>query len=239
MSAPLAEWKVLPHGRLTEAAPNILTVTGTIHMPIGDFPRRMTIVRLQDGRLVIYNAIALDEAQMREIEAFGDPAFLIVPNDHHRLDAGIWKERYPALHVVTPPAAREKVEETVAVDTTSGDFGDPNVTWIVVPGTRSGEAALQVDGLTGTTLILNDIVGNIRGTHGFGGWLLRMMGFAGDEPHVPAPVKRMMVGHKADLAAQLRAWAALPNLKRIIVSHGETIEDDPAGTLTALAKALE
>jgi len=239
MSAPLTEWAVLPHGRLAEAAPNILTVTGTIHMPIGDFPRRMTVVRLPDRRLVIFSAIALDEPQMREIEAYGDPAFLVVPNHHHRLDAGIWKSRYPALHVVTPPAARDKVQEAVPVDATSVDFGAPNVTWIVVPGTRSHEGALQVDGLTGTTLILNDIIGNIRDAHGFGGWLLRLMGFAGDAPHIPVPVKRGIVEDKAALAAQLRAWAALPELKRIIVSHGDTIEDNPAGALTALADALE
>ena len=239
MSAPLTEWKILPHGRLTEIAPDILTVTGAIHMPIGDFPRRMTIVRLRDRRLVIFNAVALDEEEMRRIEAFGEPAFLIVPNDHHRLDAGIWKERYPALHIVTPPAARKKVEEAVPVDATNVDFGDPGVTWIVVPGTGSAEAALRVDGPAGTTLILNDVVGNIRDAHGLGGWLIERMGFAGDTPHVPGPVRMMLVRDKADLAAQFRAWAALPDLKRILVSHGETIDQDPRGALIALADALE
>ena len=239
MSAPLTAWKVLPHGRLIEVAPDILTVTGAIHMPIGDFPRRMTIVRLNDRRLVIFNAVALDEEEMRQIEAFGEPAFLIVPNDHHRLDAGIWKQRYPALRILTPPAARKKVEETVPVDATSVDFGDPGVTWIVVPGTGSGEAALRVDGPAGTTLILNDVVGNIRDAHGVGGWLIKRMGFAGDTPHVPGPVKRMLIKHKADLAVQFRAWAALPDLKRILVSHGETIDQDPRGALIALADALE
>ena len=239
MSAPLTDWKVLPHDRLIEVAPNILTVTGTIHMPIGDFPRRMTIVRLRDSRLVVFNAIALDEEEMREIEAFGDLAWLIVPNAHHRLDAGIWKDRYPSLQVVTPPAAREKVEQTVPVDATNVDFHDPDVTWIVVPGTHSGESALRVDGPDGTTLIFNDIVGNIRDAHGFSGWLLKLMGFAGEEPHVPGPVKMGMGKSKADLAAQLRAWAALPGLKHIIVSHGDTIEEDPRGVLIALADALD
>lgn len=238
MSAPLTKWKVLPHGRLTEITPDILTVTGTIHMPIGDFPRRMTIVRLRDRRLVIFSAIALDEGEMREIEQFGDPAFLVVPNAHHRLDARIWKERYPALYVVTPPAAEDKVTDTVSVDATDVDFGDPDVTYLVVRGTHEGEAALRVDG-DGTTLVLNDVIGNIRDAHGFSGWMFKLMGFAGDEPHVPGPVKMTLGKEKADLAAQLRAWAALPDLRRIIVSHGETIEENPRGTLTALADGLE
>ena len=50
------------------------------------------------------------------------------------------------------------------------------------------EAALIVETPSGTTLVLNDIVGNIRGAKGFGGWLLGLMGFAGQEPHVPRPV---------------------------------------------------
>ena len=50
---------------------------------------------------------------MRDLEAYGAPAFLIVPNDHHRLDAQIWKERYPALKVIAPDTAA-RVREMIA-----------------------------------------------------------------------------------------------------------------------------
>ena len=53
------QWTVLPHGRLVEIEPNIITVTGTIRMPLMDLPRRMTLARLTDGRLVVFSAIAL------------------------------------------------------------------------------------------------------------------------------------------------------------------------------------
>ena len=238
MPTLLKEWKVLPHGRLGAIEPNILTVVGQIGMPVGDLPRRMSVVRLRDGRLVIFSAIALDEDEMAEIEAFGQPAFLIVPNDHHRLDAAIWKKRYSGLHVIAPEGSRDKVAVAVAVDATRADFGDPAVRLVIVPGTRNHEAALEVVGPDGMTLILNDIVGNIRDSRGFGGWMLRVMGFAGDAPHVPVPVRLAMIKDKAALAAQLRDWAALPALKRILVSHGSTIEQDPAGALRTLADSL-
>ena len=96
MSQPLTEWKVLPHGKLTTVEENILTVVGEIPMPLANITRRMTVVRLRDGRLVIFNAIALDEDEMRALEEFGKPAFLVVPNGHHRLDAKIWKSRSPS-----------------------------------------------------------------------------------------------------------------------------------------------
>jgi len=34
-------------------------------MPLMDQPRRMTVVRLNDSRLVVFSAIALDEDEMR------------------------------------------------------------------------------------------------------------------------------------------------------------------------------
>jgi|ERR1051326_3437018 hypothetical protein len=238
MPQPFTEWKVLPHGKLTAVDEDILTVTGGIPMPIAEMKRRMTVVKLRDGRLVIFSAIALDEDEMHSLEDFGEPAFLIVPSAHHRLDAKIWKDRYPEIQVITPAGAREKVEKIVHVDNTQGDFGDPNVTLVDVSGTGKREAALEITRASGMTLVLNDVVGNMRNVSGFGGWFLRMMGFAGDEPHVPLPVKLSMVSDKAALAAQLRHWADLRDLKRIIVSHGSEIDDKPRKVLWDLAASL-
>src|SRR5262249_45026158 len=141
MPQPLKEWKVLPHGQLSALDENILSVVGELHMPLMDLPRRMTVVRLADGRLIIYSAIALHEDEMRALEAFGRPSFLIVPSDIHRIDAKIWKDRYPEIRVITPVGARAKVEELVPVDSSSADFGDPNVTLTPVAGTMGREAA--------------------------------------------------------------------------------------------------
>ena len=238
MPATLEEWKVLPHGPIEKVNDDIWTVVGEIRMPLMDFPRRMTLVRLRDRRLIVYNAIALDEAEMRRIEAFGTPAFLIVPNDHHRLDAFVWKQRYPDIQVIAPPGSRAKVEEAVPVDSTEGDFGDPDVILVIVSGTGQREAALEARKPDGLTLILNDLVGNIRDSHGLGGWMLRRLGFAGDEPHVPKPVRMNMIEDPAALRGQLLRWADRDGLKRILVSHGAPIEDDPGGVLRGLAEAL-
>src|SRR6266516_4480649 len=154
-------------------------------MPIMNLPRRMTVVRLNDSRLVVWSAIALDEQEMATLEAFGRPAFLIVPNDHHRLDARAWKDRYPQVQVVAPQGSRAKVEEVVPVDTTAPDFGDPDVQFVAVPGTRDHEAALVVRAKNGTTLVLNDLVGNIRNASGIDNWLLRLAGFAGQVAQIP------------------------------------------------------
>jgi hypothetical protein len=238
MTQPYQHWKVRPHGTLAEIDDGILTVTGPIRMPLGSFPRRMTVVRLRDSRLVVWSAIALDEKEMATLEAFGRPAFLIVPNDHHRLDAKAWKERYPRLQVVAPKGSRAKVEEVVPVDTTTPDFGDADVQFVTVAGTRDREAALVVRTRNGTTLVLNDLVGNIRDASGVSGWLLRLAGFAGKSARIPRVVKLNLVKDANALRAQLLQWAETKSLKRILVSHGEPLEESPQQTLRDLASSL-
>jgi hypothetical protein len=238
MPQPFRRWHVLPHNKLSEIEAGILTVVGWIRMPLGQLPRRMTVVRLADSRLVVWSAIALDEPEMRTIEALGRPAFLVVPSDKHRLDARVWSDRYPQMQVVTPEGSRPKVEQVVAVHTTAPDFGDPNVQLVVVPGTRKHEAALVVRTTNGTTLVLNDVVGNIRDASGGSGWFLRVAGFAGERAQVPRVVKWTMVDDKSALRAQLQQWAELPKLRRILVSHGEPIETNPGQTLKDLAGSL-
>ncbi len=232
------QWKVLPHGRLVEIDDGLLTVTGDLPMPLVDVPRRMTVVRLRDGRLVVFSAMALHEDEMAALEGYGQPAFMIVPNAHHRLDAEVWKQRYPTLRVAAPEGARAKVEEVVAVNTVAPDFDDPDIDFVAVPGTQGHEAALVVRRKGGTTLVLNDLVGNIRGESGFGGWLLRMMGLAGDEPKIPVTARLGLVKDKEALRAQLLQWAELPALRRILVSHGVPIDDEPAQVLRELAGKL-
>jgi hypothetical protein len=238
MSAGPNEWKVQPHGPLVNVADNIITAEGDVHMPVGTIHRRMTIVRLRDGRLIVWSAVSLDEEQMRSIERFGRPAYLIVPNPYHRMDARAWKERYPDMRVVAPEGAQEKVAEVVPVDATTATFEDPDVNFVTVPGTKGQEAALEIINPNGVTLVLNDIVANIRDVHGFSGWMLKLMGFAGDEPHVPITIRMMLIENKKALAAQLLRWAGIATLRRIIVSHGEIIEDDPRGVLRELAVQL-
>jgi len=239
MPQPLQTWRVLPHGQLSVVDENLLTVVGDISMPIGEFPRRMTVARLRDGRLVIFSAIALDEHEMNALEKFGLPAFLIVPSELHRMDAKIWKERYPRLLVLAPEGAYDKVHEVVNIDATAFDFRDSTVRFVTVPGTDGQEAALVIASPGGTTLVLNDLIWNIDNRPGFGGWLMKISGMTGKRPHLPPSlVAHRAIRDKPTLRRQLESWAELYTLKRIIVSHGEIIDRNPSGVLRDLAKEL-
>lgn len=238
MARPHKEWTVLPHGKLVEIGDDVLTVVGTLRMPLGTFPRRMTVVRLEDGRLVIYSAIALAEPDMAELEDYGTPAYLIVPGDIHRLDARAWKDRFPDLFVVAPPGARAKVEEVVPVDATDVDFDDPHVHFIAVPGTEGHEAALLVEKPTGATLVVNDLIWNLDDRPGLGGWFMRIARFTGRPAHIPPLVARKLIKDRPALRAQLREWSRVEGLDRIVVSHGAVVTGRPRQVLRRLAESL-
>jgi hypothetical protein len=233
---PNAKWTILPHGEITRLADNLHTVVGRLPMPFGETTRLMTIASLARGRLAIYSAIALDEAKMRELEALGEPAFLIVPSAIHRLDVKPWKMRYPNIVVVAPIGALEEVNEIVSVDATEVDLGDPRVGLDVVAGTDGRELAMLVETDTGKTLVVNDLIFNLPKTKGVAGFGLRVLGFGPGKPSIPPLVRMKLVKDKSAVRAQLRAWAKLEGLERLIVSHGEPIEN-PKETLLGLAEA--
>jgi len=239
MSKFNTQWTVGPHGSFEEIDDGLISVSGEIVMPLGRFPRRMTVVQLADGGSLVWSAIALSEPEMEKLEAFGAPRFMVVPNPGHRLDAHLYKSRYPALKVLTPKGALEAVSEAVAVDATTDVIGDPDVSFVTVAGTDDAESALVVKRGGGTTLITNDIIGHVTHPHGLGATIMaHLFDYGVDEPSVPRTVRRFIKAPSA-LAAQMRDWADLPGLKRIIVSHVDPITDAPADVLRRLADDLD
>ena len=62
-------WTVCPHQPIEKIHDNLWRVEAPF--PGSPFPRTMILARLGDGRIVVHNAIALDEAEMKEVEAWG------------------------------------------------------------------------------------------------------------------------------------------------------------------------
>ena len=233
------DWKIEPHGTLDGVASGIWSVEGTITMPLGKFPRRMTIIRLASGGLAVWSPISLDETEMAKLEALGRVAFLIVPNAGHRLDLKAWKYRYPSARVVAPPGAVEDVAEAASVDETSNVFEDLTVELRRVKGTKADEFAMIVTRDDGATLIINDILSSVSHPHGIGANIMaRLFGFGVDHPQTSRLVRHLYVEDPAAVAQQFRDWAAIPELRRIIVSHVDIIDEKPATVLHAAADDL-
>jgi len=218
MAKASGEWKVRAHGPLTKLADNLLWAQGTL--PGMSLKRCMVVVRLNDGRLLIHNGIALDEAQMAELERFGAPAFLIVPNGGHRLDAPAYKQRYPALRVFTPRGSKRRVEELVQVDGGYEDFPHSDVVRLeTLKGVAEAEGALIVQSEDGATVVLNDCMFNMdRKRDPLGFVFTTIMGSA-PGPRVSRLAKLVFIKDKKALRADFERYAELPNLVRVIVAH--------------------
>ena len=231
------EWTVLRHYPIEKLEDNLWCVTGTL--PGMGLKRVMTLVRLDDGSVVIHSAIALDEGSMSEIEAWGVPRVLLVPNAFHRLEAPAYAARYPALRVLCPAGSRSKVEQVVRVDGTYDDFrGQSTVTAEHLDGVSRVEGVLSVRSASGTTLVFNDAVFNLAHGRGPTGFIFRYITASTGGPRVTRVFRLLAVKDRSAFGAHLRRLADTPDLVRIIVSHGRAITERPADALRQVAASL-
>jgi hypothetical protein len=226
MAKAKSDWKVLWHGPFVKLAENLWWVQGAI--PNMSLKRTMVVARLADGRLVIHNAIALGPQEMEELERWGRPAFLLVPNGMHRMDAPAYKKRYPDLRVLCPSGARAKVAEVVDVDGTYNDFPpDDSVRLEMLKGIGDSEGAMIVSSADGQTVVLNDAMFNMDRKRDPLGFLITTLLGSAPGPRVSRLAKLAFVKDKSALRSDFARYADLPGLVRVIVAH-EKIASGPS-----------
>jgi hypothetical protein len=232
MASVFETWTVLKHGPIEKLSENLWRVEGS--MPNPNIRRAMTIARMKDGRLVIHNAIALEAPLMAEIEAFGTPAAIVVPNGYHRQDAKIYKDRYPSASVYAPKGSLGRVSHVVPV---AGDYRDApkddTVELRYLDGCKNTEGLLEVKSQDGRTLVFTDVICNVPKRTGLFGFLLAPTG----KPSVPRISRWMTVKDKRAFANQIDNLAT-PDLRRVIVTHGDMVEERAPETLKSVASAL-
>jgi len=224
-------WTVLPHDPIEKHTPNLWSVSGK--MPGGN-QRRMTIARRADGKLVLHNPIALDDDEMRALEAWGKPAYIVVPNSFHRMDSVIYKQRYPEADVLCPQTARKKVAEVVKVSGHLDEMPkDADVELFHLRGLKEREGALRVKNNGQSALVFNDTVLNMAPTGGLPGFAMAPTGTLS----VPRFARWVMIKSAAELKAHLQELAASPGLGHLLPGHGDVVQSNAAQALgTALAR---
>lgn len=232
MAKCFTTWTVLPHEPIEKHAENLWSVSG--NMPGGN-QRRMSVARRADGKLVIHNPIALNDEEMKELEAFGKPAFMIVPNGFHRQDSVIYKQRYPELAVFCPQAARKKVAELVDVAGNMDELPkDSAVEVFHLRGMKEREGGLRVTSREGTDLVFNDTLLNMPKK---GGTAELFMGPTGTLS-IPRFTRWVMMKSGGELKQHLQELAASPGLQHLVPGHGAVIGKNASGALSEAAGRL-
>ncbi len=222
----MSNWHVRGHGPIAKLEANLWEVEGEVPgMPL---KRRMTLVRLGDGSVVVHSAICLDEDAQREVEAWGAVRYVIVPNGWHRLDAPAYAERYPDARVVCPDPARKSVKKKVRVD---GNLSfippDPSLVCTPLAGSSIEEQVLTVRSGERTSLVFCDTVFNLPKLSGFKGWAYGVIGSTG-APKVTPLLRTLAVRDRRALGGHLESLASTPGLTRVIPGHGAVVEGDTA-----------
>jgi hypothetical protein len=232
-------WTVTPHRPLVVHEDNLWSIESAVPgFPAGTgMDRRMTIVRLGDGRLVFHNAVPVDDATLARVRAWGTPSILIVPMHLHALDAPAFAAEL-GLATYTSATTRDKVAAMMPVAGTLAELPvDDSVRCQPLAGTKFGEAAYVVESGARTSLLFCDAIQNSRPGHGANGFMFKLMGFTGSELKAPPFYKLRAVSDKAALRRDLARLAETPSLARIIPSHGLVVDENPAAALrTAVAK---
>lgn len=224
MAKCFSEWTVLPHDPIEKLAGNLWRVEGK--MNDGKVQRQMVLARMKDGRVLVHNAIALEEPLMKELEAWGEPSVLFVPNGFHRQDAAIWKKRYPKMRVIAPAAARKGVSKIVPVDGAI-DAAPADETVKLVPlGGAPGEGVLEVVSDGEVTAVFTDAILNVPKRTGVVGFFLAPTG----KVSVPRFSRLMLIKDRKAFRADLEALAAR-SPRRLLFGHGKPVTSDAAGEL--------
>lgn len=230
-------WTVLPHDPIVKHEDNLWSVVGDV--PGMALRRRMTLVRLRDGRVLVHNAVAVDELTVKAIEAWGAPSVLLVPNGFHRLDAHAWKARFAASKVYCPEGATKRVADQVAVDGPYEGFtGDDTARLETLDGTGKSEGVLVVTSGDKVTLVFNDVLFNQPHLPGFGGFMMRYVTDSTGGPKVTRIARLFLMKERVAFQAHLLKLANLPGLTRLVPGHGDVVEGDAVATLRAVANSL-
>ena len=227
---------MLQHDPIQKLNAHLWRVEGEV--PGMSIRRVMTVAKRSDGDLVIHSGILLSDSEFAELEAWGRPRYLLVPNRYHRLDAAAFRARYPDLIVLSPSGSRAAVEKVIPTQGAYEDFPPDSIVRVqTLPGTAGREGVILIQAADGTSLVFNDLVMNMDKWPDVMGNLITTLLGSAPGPRISRLSRWALVKDRGALSAELERLAALPDLCRIIVSH-DKISEGNTSAASDLRQAL-
>ncbi|GHA32942.1 DUF4336 domain-containing protein [Photobacterium aphoticum] len=192
-------------------------------IPVG---ARMTIIRLENGQLLIHSPIQLTTQLQLTISQLGAIQAIVTPNMGHHLFLSEWWLAYPQAYFFAPPGLEQKRTDLVfddALSATSPDLWQFQLYQTLLRGSDKMEEVIFCDPLS-NTLIVGDTLSWLRPTHNL---LTLALGIANGcyfSPALPYYWRRTFQD-KTRLRQSLQEILTWP-FDRIILSHGQNIEQD-------------
>ncbi|MBD2307015.1 DUF4336 domain-containing protein [Chroococcidiopsis sp. FACHB-1243] len=202
---------------------------------------RMTVIRLDNGELIIISPIDVDEITIQQINALGNVITIIAPNCYHHLFLTNFKEIYPNAEIWTAPGLDLKRPDITSdrIFNERGKIGNSNeVEYLLFAG-------FQTIGIGGSgvlneivfwhrasqTLILTDTAFHFDASFP---WQMRLVAkiLGGDRSLEPTLLEKLASRDKERVKQSIQkvlCW----DFHRVIMAHGSIIERDGKRQLQA------
>ncbi|MEO5971020.1 MAG: DUF4336 domain-containing protein [Bdellovibrionia bacterium] len=192
------------------------------------FRRRMTIVRLKDGSLVVHSAIRMEAKDYTELEKLGKVSIIIIPNVFHYSDAKAYSERYPDAQVYVPAQMKIKCEKHLRVagvlekDWPLGD----ELPCISFLDTLAGESVF-IHKASGT-LIVTDMTFNLTSADFKSGIERFIFGKLNGilDQFGPSQLTKLVAARNRDSVGAALKKITAQDFDRVIMSHGQIVETE-------------
>jgi hypothetical protein len=188
------------------------------------FPTRMTIIRLQGGRLWLHSPTRPDPALIEDIGRLGPVDHLVAPNSLHYWWIPEWHELFPDARVHAVPGLAERARRPLPPLHVLGDSADPawagSIDQLIVSGGLLTEAVFFHR--ASHTLILTDLIENFEPSRirsSLLRLLMRLSGAADPDGKAPFDMQLSFRRHRGALreaVGRMIEWAP----ERVILAHG-------------------
>jgi len=202
----------------------------SFRMPGGPIlPTRTTIIALPTDELLVISPPSVDAGGLEEIDALGAIRHVAVPNSFHHLNAPRFLDRYPGARFWAAPGLFSRIRGlppgNELSDTASDAWSGAIDLAILRPTSEVSEVALFHR--PSATLILTDVAFHmVQFASSFERMVWRLSGVPAG--FGPSRTARMLLLHdRAQARAFLDRLLSWP-FRRILVAHGEMIEENAA-----------
>ena len=223
-----------PLNTLKEIGENIWIVDAPVIKFYGmPYPTRMTVMRLQNGDLMLHSPCAITNELKQAVSSLGKVKHLISPNWIHYAYIHNWAAAFPEAISWASPNVRKRAEKhnsSVVFDCDLGavaeaDWAD-EVEQMIVPGSKVHEEVVFFHKAS-YTLILTDLIENFEPKN-IPWWfrpITRLAGISDPDGKMPRDMRMTFKAGRKQLRGAIETMVGW-GPKQIIVAHGRWYDRD-------------
>lgn len=218
--------------QLVTLAEGVHCLESTLRIHAGFYmPVRSTLLRVDDGGLVMISPVRVDDALAARVDALGPVSHIVAPSKLHHLFVAEAAARWPSAHVCLPrglPAKLEKLGRAVPPHDVLPAGLPSGVQGVLLEGVPAMEETLFFHAAS-RSLIVTDLVFHVLAPEGLlTGLILRMVG--AHRVLAQSRALRLLTRDRAAARASVEQVLAL-DFTRLIMAHGTVVDVDAKARL--------